>query len=181
MAEIGFFKYVYYANCSKPKHERTLYRSVKKKNTTRIVELGVGDLTRAQRLIQVAQKFSPATEISYTGIDMFEARSDHEPKISLKQAHTSLTATGAKIRLIPGNPFVGLSRFANTLVETDLLYISFGLDEQALDQSWFYMPRMLHSETNVFQENKKGNAISLKRLSLKDVMQAADSKHRAAA
>ena len=181
MAEIGFIRFVYLASLSKPKHERVLYRTVKKRKATRVVELGVGDLTRAQRVIQTARKFSPDAEISYTGIDMFEARGADEPKISLKQAHKTLTATGAKVRLIPGNPFIGLSRFANTLVETDLLYISSGLEEEALDQSWFYMPRMLHSETSVFQEIAKGGALSLKPLSVKDVMNAAESKRKTAA
>lgn len=179
MAEIGVLKYVYYAYFSKPKHERVLFRSIKKNKMTRIVELGIGDLTRAQRLIQTAQKFSPGSEIGYTGIDMFEG-SNREPKISLKQAHKILTATGSKVRLIPGNPFVGLSRFANTLVETDLLYISAGLDAESLEQSWFYMPRMLHSDTCIFQEHESQASVSLKRLSLKDVMQAADSKRKVA-
>jgi len=54
-----------------------------------------------------------AAEISYTGVDQFEARSDDAPAgISLKQAHCKLVASGARVRLLPGDAFGVLSRHA---------------------------------------------------------------------
>ena len=123
-----------------------------------VVQLGVGDARRARLLIEVAQRFAPLGHVQYTGIDLFEAgpfeagasRAGH----TLKETHCRLTATGGKIRLVPGDPLTALRRVANALSGTQLLLISASTDEAALEQAWFYVPRMLDADSLVLRERQ---------------------------
>ena len=69
--------------------------------------------------------------------------------MTFKQAHQLLKATGATIRLVPGNAFSALARMANDVTETDLLIIGADQNQAALAKAWFYVPRMLHAHSLV--------------------------------
>lgn len=134
---------------SHPKHERGLYRHVHKTCPSKIVEIGMGDGARAERLIRYACERSDGDEIRYTGIDWFEAK-EVSTGWSLKSAHQQLKAAGGKVRLFPGDPFSVLSKQANGLAKTDLIIIDAEVDDDTMNRAWFYLPRMLHDETAVF-------------------------------
>jgi hypothetical protein len=68
-------------------------------------------------------------------------------------AYRLLKPTGIRVRLAPGDPYAALRANANELRETDLLVISAAIDQAALAQAWFYIPRMLHSASQVFVES----------------------------
>ena len=74
-------------------------------------------------MIQVAQRFAGEKKVWYTGIDLFEARPEGQPAISLKEAYRVLRATEAGIRLVPGTPARSLSSAANAHPNTDLILI----------------------------------------------------------
>jgi len=76
------------------------------------------------------------------------------PGVTLKMAHRLLHATGARVQLIPGDPFAGLSRTANSLGKVDLLVVSGRLDPQQLAKAWFYVPRLLHEQSVVLMEKQ---------------------------
>ena len=101
-------------------------------------------------MIEAASFFTPRQEILYTGVDLFEAREG--PGLTLKTAHRMLRSTGARIQLLPGDPFTVLSRSANALSGTDLVVISDRQDQDSLARGWFYLPRMLHENSSVFIE-----------------------------
>lgn len=153
MSAASLLKYCYLAYFAKPVAERRLYRLVRRKQIQRIVELGIGDATRARRLIEIAQRYHEPQTVTYAGIDMFEARSEDQPELSLKQAYRQLTPTAAHLQLLPGDPYGALARAANSLLETDLLIIGADQDEASLERAWFYVPRMLHSGSSVFVEH----------------------------
>ncbi|MBW3596095.1 MAG: hypothetical protein KY475_02340 [Planctomycetes bacterium] len=161
---------------SRPAHERRLYRSVRKAGVRSIVELGVGDARRAKRLLAVAQRYAPQSRLSYTGIDLFEARTADSPGLSLKEAHRELTRAGAQLRLMPGDPFSALARCANALTNTDLLIISADVDAAALERAWFYVPRMLHDRSQVFLETRdeKSDRRRYRRLTLPEIAELAN-------
>ncbi len=153
MSALSFLKSIYSGYFAKPKHERVLFRSVMRRPCIRIVELGVGPADRAQRLLRLAVRHHGRThQVHYAGIDLFEARADSEPGITVKLAHRKLKPLGAKIQLIPGDPYSGLARSANGLVGTDLLVIQADQDDESLERAWFYVPRMLHEDSLVFVE-----------------------------
>ncbi|MGI9457291.1 MAG: hypothetical protein ACR2NU_12075 [Aeoliella sp.] len=152
MAAIGPLKYAYLALFSKPKRERLLYKHLRSIRGRRIVEVGIGSIDRAVRLVSVAQRFHHDNEVSYTGLDWFEEREVGAAPMPLIHAHRQLQLTAARVRLVPGFPTATLPQIANSLQRTDLILISSQLNDAALDRVWFYLPRMCHSNTVVLRE-----------------------------
>ena len=117
------------------------------------------------------------SEIFYTGIDRFDARSSEQQPLSLKRAHQILSATGARIKLVPGEPEQSLVRAANFMTGTDLLI--FGDELQPSSVSWFYVPRLLHNESAVYQQAAGDDGTNVYRaVSVEKVKQLAQSHHR---
>ena len=135
----------------KPAADRVLFRLLYKRRVTTIVEFGLGTGQRAERMIRLAMKLGGGP-VRYTGIDLFEARPAFAPGLTYKCAHRMLTATGAQVKLVPGDPLSALGRVANELRGTDLLVVSADQDETALSRAWFFVPRMLHSDSRICLE-----------------------------
>ena len=184
MAAAGFLKSVYLRYLSKPAHQRQLFSLIKRNSIHRIVELGIGDGQRAVRMIEMAQRYHDS-EINYAGIDLFEARSEPQPGLPLKQAYKQLRATGAKVQLIPGDPYSSLARAANSLGDTQLLIIAAGEQDESLERAWFYVPRMLAPEAivlveSVGDENAKAKYQRLSRVEIERLAGAKQQRKRAA-
>jgi hypothetical protein len=137
---------------SKPAADRVLFSAMKGRPIRSIVELGVGLGGRTERILEVAAWRGQSPTLRYAGIDQFESRPADQPRLTLKQAHHDLRATGATVRLIPGDPYSALARMANSLVGTDLLLIAAGQDADSLAVAWRYVPRMIHPQTLIFQQ-----------------------------
>jgi hypothetical protein len=150
----GRLRSLYLCYLSKPAELRPFYRLVKqqlrKQPIRKITELGLGLGERTSRMLELC---GVAEETTLTGIDLFEARQNGDgPGLSLKAAHKLLAATGAKVRLVPGDPFSALARTANSLAQQDLVFIAADQDRESLAKAWFYVPRMLHEATLVCEE-----------------------------
>ena len=142
-----------WSHFAKPKCDRGLYRRISKTKPQRIVELGIGELTRTSRAIRMAQRASQKT-VHYCGIDLFEARPGGALK--LKETHQSLSQLGAKIRLVPGDLMSALGRTANMLGDTDLLIIDSSQLAADLEAAFPFLPRMLTSETSIARYDLSG-------------------------
>ena len=185
MSVTSQLKLFYLTYLSKPPENRLLYRDIHRRRVRKILELGIGAGQRAVRMIEVARLHAPAVQISYTGIDLFEARSAADgPGVTLKLAHRLLKATGVRIQLLPGDPLSALSRAANDLAGTDLVVISSRLDALSLARAWFYVPRLLHDGSLVFVEHPHsgGGGAIYERLSRDEIdrLAAAATARRAA-
>lgn len=150
----GFLRGLYLCYLSKPEGLRPLYRLLckrrKKSPVRKITELGVGTAERTLRLWELCP---PTDDAVYTGIDLFEARAAADGAgLTLKDAHKKLAATGMKIRLVPGDPYSALARSANSLADQDLILIAADQDRASLARAWFYVPRMMHESTLVYEE-----------------------------
>lgn len=167
----GRLRSLYLAYFSKPKQDRVLYQMLRKQPVRRITELGIGTAARTLRLLELC----PGTEEThYSGIDLFEARGNGDGAgLTLKAAHSLLATTGAKVRLIPGDPLSALSRSANSLARQDLILISADQDRESLAKAWFYVPRMLHETTAVFLEEPGEEATTLRRLTHEEIARLA--------
>ena len=153
MAGSNRLRVLYLLHLSKPPHNRGVYRTIYRRKVRTILELGVGSGERAVRMIEAARWQTPARQIQYTGVDLFESGADANGlSLTLKGAHRLLQTTGAKIRLVPGDPFAAMARTANGLGPTDLVIVSAGLDRGSLDRAWFYLPRVLHPASVVLEE-----------------------------
>jgi hypothetical protein len=141
----------YLFHFSKPIADRPIYRAVHENRVQSVLEIGIGVGQRAKRLIELAALHAPASQIRYAAIDLFEARpAEERPRLSVKAAHQLLVATGAKIKLLPGDPLTVLSRAANCLGPVDLMVVSPGQDAASLASAWFFVPRMLHKGSRVY-------------------------------
>lgn len=111
------------------------------------------DGERALNMLRVASKFAVTPNLRYTGVDLFEAAERAEP-LKLIEMHKRLKIEGVKVQLVPGELGSAVSRIANSHVRTDLIVIGHGFDEVQLEQSWFFMPRMLHSGSVVMIQRR---------------------------
>lgn len=134
-----------------PTGERAVYREIQRRQTRKILELGVGAGQRARRMIEAARRNTGA--VCYAGVDLFEMRPSANDGLTLKQAHALLKPSGARVRLIPGDPFTALARMANEIGPCDLIVVAGDQPEESLQRAWFYVPRLLHAGTAVFAEH----------------------------
>jgi predicted O-methyltransferase YrrM len=166
---------------SQPAPDRFLYKAVKGKSIRSVVEIGIGSGLRTQRMLDVLTWRRENLPLRYTGIDLFEARVQHQAGLTLKAAFHNLRRPGVQLKLVPGDPYDALVRAANGLGGTDLLIISADQDRFSLQRAWTYMPRMLHTDSLIFQED--GDSItgktSYRRLTLLDVQRNAAIASRA--
>lgn len=169
MNHTSFLKFAYLTLLSKPSHERAVFQTIRHLKPSSIVEIGVGLGVRSTRMIAVAQRYRPEETIRYVGIDLFEARTQFGTGLPLKEAHKRLKATGANVRVIPGDPLSALARTANGLQSTDLVVIAADQDTQSLTNAWFYLPRMLHDKSLVLIEDTSGQRHRYRQLNSAEV------------
>lgn len=144
MSAANGLKALWLAYLSQPAGDRILYRTIRKRKVRRIVEIGIGGGERALRMISLAQRYRPAAEVRYTGIDWFEARAhDASEGMSLKQAYRLLRGTSARIHLVPSDAHEAFARVANALSGNELIVISSDEPAESLGRIWFFLPRML--------------------------------------
>ncbi len=88
---------------------------------------------------------------------MFEGRPAGQPAgLSLKEAHRVLHNTGARVQLVPGDPFSALARTANSLPDIDLMLLDADHDVDSMSKAWFYVPRMLRESSLILVESNAG-------------------------
>jgi hypothetical protein len=161
---LTFCRLAYLTHFSRPASDRVVYRTIRRIAASRILEIGMQQGLRSSRMIEVARKQRTDGVVHYTGIDLFELSSS-VPQLSLKAAHCRLQPTGARIRLVPGDPFSALASAANHIGPCDLIVIAASQDFESLGRAWFYVPRLLHASTQVYVE-RPGDGDHLPRFEL---------------
>lgn len=130
--------------------DRALYQAIQQSSPKSILELGVGNLERSLKMIEMAQR--AGGPIHFTGVDLFEGRpADMPAGVTLRLAYRDLRATGATVRLVPGDPYAALSRAANQISQVDLVVISADQPEPSLAKAWYFLPRMLRDTARLFR------------------------------
>ena len=169
---------VYLLHLSKPATDRLIYRTIYGENLRRILEIGIREGQRALRMIEVGRMCAITEPIHYTGVDEFESRRSEVPAgLTLKAAHRAFHATGASVRLLPGDPLTALSRAANTLGKVDLVVVSAHVEQEAMARAWLFVSRLLCAESFVFVEELEspGGRIGLRRLSDDEIARRAET------
>ena len=111
-----------------------------------VLEVGLGDASRCQRLMEWLFWQNPDVKLRYAAIDMFEAGGG----ISLKQFHSTVTQQGAKPLPIPGDLITGLPRVVHTIGAVDLLILSEDIDSVSQPQIASFLERALHESSLIF-------------------------------
>lgn len=152
MSIVSGLRYVYLAWFSQPKGARALYRLVAKKRVASVLEIGLVDVRRSVRLLELAARRA-GEGLRFAAIDQFEMRPpEHGSPLPLKEAHRQLRGTGAQARLLPGDPYSALARGANGLGTFDLVIVAACQNDDCLARAWFYVPRLLHERSQVLLE-----------------------------
>lgn len=147
------------AHFSQPAADRVLHRAIRKHRCRTILEFNIGDASRAERFIQLAALGARGARVTYSAIDAFELRLETDgDALSLKLAYRKLRTADARIRLLPGEPFEVLARSANSLGPQDLIVFN-GLTPESMARGWFYLPRLLHAKTLVFERAESGDGV----------------------
>ncbi len=155
---LTYCRLAYLAYFSRPSKNRVLYRAIRRGGVSHILELGMEQGLRSVRMIDIATQTQTVQPVRFTGIDLFEMAAGGG--MSLKAAHCRLQATGARVRLVPGDPFSALANAANHLGPCDLIVIGAAQDGESLAKAWFYVPRLLKPTTRVFLEQASGDGSS---------------------
>lgn len=173
---------LYHCYLAAPSSDRVLYQAIRRNRARRILELGIGTGSRAARLIWMAQRYHASDEVRYVGLDPFEARTACDgPGITLRLAYRMLRTTGAKIRLLPGEPLAVLAQAANHVGTVDLAIFSARLDPSLLVETWFYVPRLLHPQSEVFVEAQlPAGRRTLRRVAPDEIAALAATRRKAA-
>ena len=182
MAGGSIFRRTYLLYFSQPATDRALFRAIRKRTVRSIVELGIGSLTRTQRVLEIAGWRPESEPIRYTGIDLFDARENDRAPLALKQAFADLQRSRAKLQLVPGSPGAALKRVANSLTHTDLLLIDASHDADSLATAWGWIPRMLTPQSLVYwqQTSAKDGKLEWRLLSIVEIQQLAASSGKTA-
>lgn len=154
MKPISALQYLSWSQFSKPTNDRIAFRAIKKNKFRSLVEVGLGDGIRCERMIRVAQKYSGSSTVRYTGVDLFEERASSEKQLKLIEMHRQLNGLGAKAQLVPGDFGSSMQRIANSHLRTDLVVIQYDQEGEIFDNAefanaWKFLPRMLHASSVV--------------------------------
>lgn len=149
MSNLSGLRYFHMCWLAKPSADRMVYKLIKRHAVKSIVEIGLGEGQRCEKMIRVAQKFSDGEVIRYTGIDHFEDRKSGQTRLSLLEMHKRLNKTGAKVKVVPGDAESATARVANSLAGTDLIVLTITNSLDELDRFWFYLPRMVHEQSRL--------------------------------
>jgi predicted O-methyltransferase YrrM len=148
------FRLFYLSYLSHPATDRILYRAIQRHSIRKILELGIGTGQRALRMIEVAGHCGRPEGVHFTAVDRFETRTvDDGPGVTLRSAYRMLRGTGARVRLVPGDPLEELPRRANDLGQFDLVVFSREMEPSRSARAWFFVPRLLHARSLLYLES----------------------------
>lgn len=179
MSQTSFLKYCQLAYLSRPADERSIYRLMAKQKPLRILEIGLGLGVRSLRMFDVARRYCDAEQISYTGIDAFDARPAGADPFSMKAAYKLLRQQGVRVKLVPGETLAAMTMTANNLANTDFIVIDAAIHDADLEKAWKYFPRMMHEESLVLRQVPNGDGALLQTLKLADVRQRIEAQREA--
>jgi len=163
---ISWLKYLQITLLSKPVENRVLYRAIAKHRPRSIVELGVGLAERSTTMIKLAQRYQAATDLQYSGLDLFEGRDHRSPGITLKRAHRLLGGLSAKVQLFPGELCGSLARKGNLLANADLFVVDMLHNPEALQRLWEPLARLVRDDSLVYVGQRQAGSQRIQFVSL---------------
>lgn len=171
----SFWQAFWWSRFGQLAEDRICYQIIQKHKFTSILEFGLEDGIRSERMIQVALRAAGIRPVHYVGIDLFEGNPDPEAEpLSLKEAHTQLGSLGARVKLIPGDPYSALSRIANQLKDIELVVIGFDQDPELVTRCWSYLPRFLTEDAVVLLQGDEAENYEFRQIDLATVKELAD-------
>lgn len=160
MSRPSWLQKIYWARFSKPVSERPLFKYLLDHPVSSILEIGVGDGARMQRIAKLVRLSPGAEQLRYIGVDEFESAKSGR-HLSLKQAHQLANQLGFKASLIPGEISAAIPRVAHKMGASDLIIVDGGLNPQeplvGVVGTW--LNRLAHSGSGVIACETSGSEL----------------------
>ncbi len=134
---------------SKPIGDRPLYRSVRGRRISSVLEINASSCQRSERLIHWLREQGMEAGFRYAVIDPFEMGGSD--RVTLKGCHSLLSKLGAKPFPVPmtGNLATALTRVAHTIGSVDLLVADCPPEQLNEAMVRAIMPRIIHADSLV--------------------------------
>ena len=121
-----------------------------------IMEIGTWTGKRSLEMIERANRYNDAKDISFYGFDLFELLTDklNKEEFSKKpptmmEVKIRLEKTGANINLFKGFTRETLPRSVSGLPKMDLIFIDGGHKVETIQNDWKYASMLMHEKTEV--------------------------------
>jgi hypothetical protein len=139
-----------------PRRYRSLYQSIFRSKSLRILEIGVFDGNQALRMIRTASIRSRPCDIEYFGFDLFEGMDEvllqkeaSKQPLSRPAIQEKLDKTGANISLFEGDTKVTLPLAVEKIGEVDFVFIDGGHSVETIASDWRCIERVMGVNTLV--------------------------------
>lgn len=163
MSRPSWLQKFYWTRFAKPVQERQLFTQLLSRSFDSVLEIGVGDGARMQRIAKLIQGSGKTETVRYIGTDEFESAQDDGRHLSLKQAHQLAHQLGFKAWLIPGDVKAALPRVAHKFGASDLVIVNGGLSPTAPHEGLVgaWLDRLAHSESILLAAASHGDVLQL--------------------
>ena len=128
--------------------QASICRLVKRSGATSVLEIGIGDGSRALAVAKSLVKANPDENVRYAAIDMFEMG---DGPVTLKDFNQQLRAQNVKPSLVPLPLEAGLARVSSTLGIIDLVLIAEPAEEVDLQRLEASLKRLTTPSSAVFR------------------------------
>ncbi len=161
MSRLTWIQRVYWTRFSKPLSDRELVRQLIEHPIASLLEIGMGDGSRMDRIAQLVSLTEGTERLRYIGVDEFEAASDGGPHLTLKQAHQVAAQVGFKASLIPGDVKSAMPRVAHKFGASDLIIVDGGMDPSQPQSSHIapWLNRIAHENTIILACAEHGQTL----------------------
>ena len=113
-----------------------------------VLEISVGDGSRAAAVLRTLAKEQPETPLRYVAIDQFELAGG---PVTLKQFHQRLRQEGIRPQVFPDSVERALTRVAHTVGAVDLVLIADASDAWQTPQRQWLLDRVTHRESVILR------------------------------
>jgi len=165
---INFKEYIHYLNRNRTlvrKRYISLYRTIFRNKSRRILEVGTYNGENALQMIQTAAIHFPVGEIEYFGFDLFELLTDEKLKAEaslrppcISEVRQKLENTRARITLYQGDTKDILPKIKNKLGQMDFIFIDGGHSVETISSDWNCIKDLLTKKTVVVFDDYYTNA-----------------------
>jgi hypothetical protein len=177
MSRLSWLEKQYWTRLGKPVEERELFAQLIQRPIASLLEVGIGNGSRMQRIAKLVTLAEGVASLRYVGTDEFESATDRGHHLSLKQAHRLASQLGFKATLIPGDVESAIPRVAHKLGSSDLIIIDGGLDSQQPSNGFLasWLNRIAHRDSIVLAAAAPGGTlrvVDVRRLELPNKLAA---------
>ena len=126
--------------------QKSLQKLLKNRPAVSVLELGVGDGSRAPVILESLQSLSPDAEIRYVAVDEFEMA---DGPIKMKDFHQRLRSLNVHPQIFPEPVARGMIRVAHTVGAVDLVLIGIDQNHWQGTDCQSLLAKVTHTESTI--------------------------------